>query len=337
MAVNISSLASEFGAYYRKNSETIMESLFRDNELEKEMTSIPDVVDEWGEMVVETGQILQPWQASWVEVGQTNATTPGQAVGQVAGASGTGSAVFVVKGRKFKVRPIMHKSSFGDIDALVRSWAGFMTDESKSIAEWPFVRYLIEKEILPKAAEEMDDISARGDYTAPTAGVPGSVLSCTDGILTILADEIAASNLAPIASGSFTSADIFENVQEFVKSIPSHMRKRGYTLMMSDTNALNLWQNYCNTFGLNPSVFTGDNLKINILGTKIQVKGFAAFGSSNRFVYTSKANMKKLYDKHDIAEGIKAEVILDKLYVHFKFKRGYGFSKLSQVFVNDQA
>lgn len=336
MAVNIASLASEFGAYYRKNSNQIVETLFRDIELENEMTSIPDVTDEWGEATVETGQILQPWQAGWVEVGQVSATNPGQAVGQVASASGTGTAVFVVKGVKHKVRPIMHKSSFGDIDALQRSWIGFLTDEGKSISEWPFVRFLIEKELLPKAKQELDDISAQGEYSAPTAGVPGAALTSTDGILTHITNQIALSNLAPIATGAFTSADIYANVVEFVKSIPSHIRKKGYTLMMSDANYLNLWQNYCETFGLNPAVFDGKNLTMNILGTNIKIKGFAAFGASNRFIYTAPENMKKLYDKNEFAEMLKTEVILDKLYIHFKFKRGYGFSKYSQLYVNDQ-
>lgn len=336
MAINITQLNSQLGAYFRVNSEQIIDSMFRDLELEQMMGSIPNVKDEWVSGTFTTGQVLQPYQPGWVEVGQVSASNPGTATGQVIG-SATGSAVFVATPVKHKVRKIMHKSSWDDMNDLETSWLGFLTDESKSLSEWPLVRYIIEKELIPKAKQELDDISARGAYVAPTAGVPGAALTSVDGILTHITAQIAASNLAPIASGSFTSSTIFANVEAFVSAIPSHQRNKGYVLMMSDANYLKLYQNIRTLFGNNAAVYDGKSLTMNILNTPITVKGFSAFGSSNRFIYTNPNNIKKLYDKNELAENLTAEVFADRLYINFKFKRGYGFLKYSEVYVNDQA
>lgn len=337
MSVGISDLNTSLGAYHRQNANQIGSLLYQDLELEQYMASVPGVSDEWASAYGTIGKVLQPHQSGWVEQGQTNATTPGVQPGMVAAASGTGSAEIVFKPILHKVRQIDIKVSFDNLDNLYRSWIGWLTDEKKKKSEWPLVKYIIEGLIIPKGKEELNEVSVSGNYAAPTAGVPGSHLTAADGILTIIADQITATNIAPIASGSFTSSTIFANVESFVKAIPAKYRRSSNILFMSDADQFDMYVNYRATYGANSAVFDGNKLNIKIGNTMIQTVGISAWGTSHRFLFTTPGNMKKLYDKVDAINDFYVEDILGKLYIYMSFKRGYGFDKYEEVFVNDQA
>lgn len=337
MSLDLTTLNAELGAYHRKHSKRLGRLIYQENEMEQYMASVPGVTDQWVGGYGTIGNLLQPHQPGWVEHGQVSASDPGQAPGMVAGASGKGSAEIVFKPVSHQVKPIDIKVSFDNLEAVMTSWLGFLTDENEKKSDWPLVRYISEALLIPKANEELGEIACRGNFVAPTAGVPGLPLTSADGVLTIIADQITATNISPIASGAFTSSNIFANVESFVKSIPSKYRKKNYNLYMSDTNQWDLVTNYRDEFGGNAAIVNGNELTVKIGNTMIKTIGISGFATSNRFLYTPKDNMKKLFNKIDQIEKFYVQNLLGKLYLFLQFRRGYGFDRYEEVFVNDQA
>lgn len=312
-SIDLTALNAALGAYFRKNNEKIMTLLRQPLESEEFMSDVAGVTDEYASAIGSVDEIVQPYQCEW---------TP----------KGTVSLTPVIN----KVRQIKIDHEIDCIDDLARSWAGFLSREGLSREEWPITRFIIEMIMLPKIAEEMENlVVAKGVYAAPTPGTPGAAVDSVDGFLTVIADLITAGDITPIATGAFTPSTIFANVESFVKAIPAKHRRRNNTILMSDSNAYELWQDYRNSHGPDTN-FEDNGFQAKIGNTMIQVKGLVSMEGSDRFLYTAKSNFLRLYDTIINPNGFTVEQRLRKIYIYTDFKRGYGFGIAEEVFVNDQ-
>lgn len=310
-AIDITQLNAQLGAYARRHSQDIATALFQGLEFEGFMTSVPGVTDEYTTQSADISEVLQPFQCDW---------TP------------KGTASF--DARINKVRQIKIDCEIPCIDDLSRSWLAFLTDEEKDRREWPIVRWIIDRLVLPKAIAELDDMSYNGVYSAPTPGTPGAAADSADGMAEIIANEISGGGLTPIPTGAITPANIVDAVEDFVGAIPKPYRNLEGPIFMSCTNARNYELGYRNAYGQNNNYNGNGQLRID--GSRKFIIPIAAMEGSDRFICTPRGNMFKMYDKINTISNLNAQLEKRQIILFGDFKRGWGIGDRNRMFVNDQ-
>lgn len=310
--VNLTDLNAALGAYMRKNSNLIFSRFFRGIQFESFMTPVAGIQDEYTHANSNSTELLQPFQCQWTPKGEIS-----------------------FSGFVNKVRQIKMDYNLGCIDELFQSYIGFLAEEGVDRKQWNFVKFIIQEEMLPKIREEIDEMSWKGVYAAPTPGTPGASLDSTDGVGTIIVNEITATNIVPIPTGAITASNILDAVETFVDTLPLNYRNIKEPIFMSSTNARRYWRDYRANFGSNNNYSGKDNLKVD--ATSKDIIGIDAMEGSDRFLHTTSKNLIKMYDKIILPNGFEVQKDKREINILTDFKRGYGFKRLDEVFVNDQA
>ncbi len=121
---------------------------------------------------------------------------------------------------------------------IEESWMGFLAgDSSRTIEQWPIVRYLLEEYIAQMIEEEKEtDVVYNGVYAAPTSGNPGSGEHVFDGFHKLLQDG-AADEDYPINTisgvGALDVDTAFEQIEDFSKGIASQFNKRNIMIFVA--------------------------------------------------------------------------------------------------------
>ncbi|WP_340074521.1 hypothetical protein [Leptobacterium sp. I13] len=106
-------------------------------------------------------------------------------------------------------------------DDVKGSWLGFLQSmDDQERKNWPIVRYLLEKEVIPQLHHDMElKAYFKGSYVAPTVGTAGSTGQTIDGVKKLLDAGVLDSSMQSVAlSASVTQANAFDLVEEFVDS-----------------------------------------------------------------------------------------------------------------------
>ncbi len=310
--LDITAINSELGAYWKVYQKEIWRKLFTDLEFEKYMRKVPNVTDEYVVASSSNTEILQPFQKAW---------TP------------KGSVAF--NARINKVRQLKVDYLLDNMDEIYRSYLAFMADETTERKNWPLVKYIVMNHIIPGMREELNQISATGNYAAPTPGTAGAYLTSTDGILTIIADEITATNLTAITTGVIAQSDALDKFETFNDSMPVKYRDMAGIIFCSATLARYYQRDYRANFGAFNAQDAKDNLKLD--ATKKVIVGLECFEGSQRMLFTPQNNLLCMYDKIDVPNSFEFQAENRTVKILGDFKRGYGFGNLDEVFVNDQA
>lgn len=237
-----------------------------------------------------------------------------------------------------KVRQIKINKSFKCLDDLYRSYLAFLTNENQDKKDWPIVKWLVEKLLFPKMHEELNEISSLGTYQQPIPGIAGHYLQSTDGILTIRDNLLLNGDITPIPTGPFDPTTIFQQVEDFVGSIPSKYRKKRWKLLMSEANAFMLAQDYRNSFSHKMCCETdkdGRATKYTFGNVTLEIVSVCAWDGTDILMYISRDNMIRMYDKILNPMKLKMQSLLDCLYLWASFKRGYGFRCAEEIFTNE--
>lgn len=321
MPVSITQIQEDLTNRFVTDRKEIQSMLRKPTESEMYMSSVPGVKDKYISYSAEMGQVLQPYQEAWTPT-DTEAVEPMVA------------SVFMLKIDK----------EYGNLEKLEQTYAGWLVDEGMTMEEYPISKWLI-KELFDKAREEIEENCATASYAAPTPGTAGASNTMFNGFLEILATEITNSNITPVASGVYTSADIYDNFSFFIKNSPQHIVKKlirdGQPFFMSDTNATLLWEDYYDTHGTKTdfqrAVQPDGSFEILVGTHKLRVKGLTSMNGSNRFLGLEKSNFRRLYDQIILPNQVRIGYLKRKLYLEGHFKRGYAYERGGDVLCNDQA
>lgn len=222
-------------------------------------------------------------------------------------------------------------------DDIEASWLGFLADSGLSRKDWPIIRYLIEKLILPKMQEdyELNGIY-KGVYVAPTPGTPQPMSAAMDGIKQVINNGIDASTIDPIVLGAMPTNDdlaVCEYIEGFAAGIPEVVRP------------------YLKTINMAPEIFTaykrGKRQKYNQNYEQeadktsladypnLKVAGFLSHTGSTKIWTTPEGNaieaMKKV-GNDQIFKIEEARRVVDILTDYYK---GIGFEQERYVYTND--
>lgn len=200
--MNISDIISEYGAYYLRsgqNTNRVKKLLNQPSVTPGYMTPIRTDDTIYRMAKSSMSSLIQGFQKDWTPKG-TASFTPNE-----------------LKLHKLKIDVDEYP------DDLEASWLGFLASNSVSRKEWPFVRWLIESHIIPKAKEEMELYEyGKGVHAEPTEGTPSDAGTNIDGLKTLIQAGVdASSNSMNEVSGigDLDADTIFDQVEEFVDGI----------------------------------------------------------------------------------------------------------------------
>ena len=108
-------------------------------------------------------------------------------------------------------------------DEVKGSWLGFLQDlSSDERKNWPIVRFLLEKEVIPQLGSDMElKAYFKGIFEAPVTDQAGTTAKVIDGIKSLLIAGLASTTQpmqSVVLSAGITKANAFDLVEEFVES-----------------------------------------------------------------------------------------------------------------------
>lgn len=316
--INTTALVAALGAYFRKNDTTLITKLYQEVDSKEFTTLVTGIQDELVSARASVSELLQAYQCDWTPKGTV-----------------------VLDPIINKVRPLKMDFELECIEDLERTYEAFLIQEGVKATDQPLVKFLWENVIIPQLIEDIALNEATAQYAAPVSGVAGAAAAAFDGYLTVIADLITAGALTPITVGALNATNIFDKTEQFVLSIPALYRKKGGMVLMSDTHANELFNDYRNTFPF--SYATDKPFSVKLSNTNITVKGVLGMEGSDRFIFTPKRNFIRMIDVVDITEGGDVnqyvEVQQDKRVVcmFLQAKLGFGFRNVEELFVSDNA
>jgi hypothetical protein len=308
--LDLSDVVADLENFWRKHNNEIWVQILKGVDFEQYMQKVPNITGDYITTSSSRSEFLQPYQKGF------------QPKGGVA------------------LKPYTNKCRFIKVDylednlpELFGTYLAYLADERVTPDKYPFVKWLVEKHLIPGMQDEFRILSVKGAYAAPTPGTAGASITSTDGIFTIVTNEIANAEITPFTTGVITPANIVDLMEDFVDQIPYEYRSLNDNIFIADDLLLAYKKAYRDQFGTNQD-FDGPTAKV--WGTNKTLVGLPQHNGSQRILYTPDKNMLCLYNEFMIK---KPTIQLENRDVKLltEMHRGYGFKTLSTVYVNDQA
>lgn len=325
--MDIQDVITEYGNYYRDGGQDLQRILTKpyiSSQTEALFGLIPTDDTSYQMGSTELSSVLQPFQPGWTPKGQLKASP------------------IILTQTPFKV------DLEEQPDKLEASWLGFLADSNLNRAEWPFVRYLVEKHLYNKMDEEYElDVIYFGKQVAPTAGVAGAAAESMDGIRTVINRAIQQSKITPIVMGAIPTDPLAfcEYIEAFVDKFTRRYRGRALEVCMNPTLARRYAKGRHQKYKLDTTdapakpIIDGNGdalLQVPIEFTKHTVVGLDSMGDSLKIWATHKDNRKRLAKKTINTKSVRIESAKREVYIFTDFWKGLGFPMPEAVFTNEQ-
>jgi hypothetical protein len=314
MAIQVADVVSEYGAFYKnegQNKASLFNKLYRPSVTESFFQRLPtnDTVVRLGNSSLD--RALQPFQKAFTPVG-TITFKP-----------------HVIELDQFKI----DKREYPD--ELVHSWLGFLEGEGIDRKQWPFVRWMLEVHVFPKATEEYELFEAWGGVKeTPVNGVAGALGTAANGLAKRLDDKADEVNTIIMGAPPTDPADICEYFEEFAAKIDPEYRKRIDYIFTNENLELAYKQGKRRKYNANYK--QADELLSIEDFPNIKVQGLPSMGASNTLFATLKENRVAPIKKSDGNSAIVGEYSPREVSIYTDFHKALDFKFYGAVFVNDQ-
>lgn len=218
-------------------------------------------------------------------------------------------------------------------DDVKASWLGFMADlNDDERKNWPIVRYLLEKEVIPQMHQDMEMQGYfKGSYVAPTAGVAGATSASIDGVKKLLDAGIADSSMQNVAlSAAPTAANALEIIEEFVDSFDSALDGVPMRVYMTNTMLKQYLRDKRNTHGTDVNY---DPKKPVVDFSNCELVGLPSMGSEKYIWATPVDNFLHLRRTNGMKKP-KVEESKREVYLMTDWWEGLGFGYNELVYVS---
>lgn len=227
----------------------------------------------------------------------------------------------------FTDRVLTTRASKWDIDF---DYEKFHNTYLASMDEQPYREAMLGQMAEEYWAQLNDNVVWLGNYDA--AGT--DVEDIADGWGTIIADEITAVHITPVATGAVSSSNAVAKHEAMLATLPAWARESGKVeCIMSYTQFDNYKTNYRATYSyqFNPRQDGFYYLD----GTNIKIRPESFMGTSGRLVYTMAGNLVwgVKGDNIKVYATARRNIIEVRPIIHIGFQIG----DLGKIFVNDQA
>ncbi len=327
MAIDVADVVAQFGAYYKPGSENqknLRDMLYKPGETAADFQARPTDDTIWRGTKASLDRVVQPFQKAFTPL-STISFKPNQ------------FSLFKLK--------IDVKEEPDDLEA---TYVGFLTSIPEiERANWPFVKWLIEKHIMPKKEEDLEvDEYFGGVFVAPTPNVPGPAGTSMDGIRKVIRGYNTAgrTNLGngAIATGAAADDDVdyCSQVEQFVADLPTHFRKKIDKVFMSPENELKYKRGKRKKYGLQVNFLTGqgvsDLLTVEDFPNAI-IAGRESHAGSDLLWTTIAANRIRPQKKAALANTMAVKEFSPRqVSIYTDWWEALGFEIPELIFHNDQ-
>jgi hypothetical protein len=223
-------------------------------------------------------------------------------------------------------------------DEIADTWLGFLEGDGINRKDWPFVRWMIEEHIIPKAQEdyEMNEVFG-GVYVAPTPGTAGAAGTAMNGILKIQNDLVTAGRIAPIVTGALpvTDLEVVNYVENFVTKVPTAYRKVIDILCLNEDWELKYRRG--KRVKYNSQYLQEPNLETLADFPNVKVVGLPSHAGSNRIWASLPQARVRPIKKAALAQTMAIENVDRQVKMYTDWSEAVGFTVPEFVFINDQA
>ena len=315
MAITISDIVSEFGAYYEnagQNKNRILSLLTQGRELPNFCTPIKtdDTIFRLSNAAFQS--LVQPFQKTFTQ---------------------KGGATFVAN--ELRVYRMKLDDEFYPDDILA-SWLGVLTATNVTREEWPLVRWMVEEYYRKQIDRDVElNEYYKGIYAAPMNGVAGADGTGMTGLQKQLQDGVDAGTINSVNIGALATATIFDQVELFTdyisevyQGIPMNifLSRYWYKKYMQDKRAQGFYQK------------TSDQqIDAGIDFTPQSVVPLACMVGTNDIFCTPKANLLHITTATLTKNQFKIEESKRNVAVMADWREGLGFGLNQAVWTNIQA
>jgi len=217
-----------------------------------------------------------------------------------------------------------------DPDDYEANWLGFLANDSINRKDWPFVRWFIEKLLIPKINADQEEAIYNAVRVEPDLNndVPGPVLSIMDGAKLQLLNAIG-DGLNEITLNILTPSNIFDEVEKFRLGISEVYKRKDLLYFMDPTNADRYKADKRNNFPYFPQ---NDFAKVDF--SPHMVQGLPSMAGSNIIFATPKENWIYLTKKDKNLTKFKLEENKRTLDFMSDSYMGVGFGINEAVFAS---
>lgn len=317
MSITVSSIVSEYGAYYidaGQNKKRLLSLLTQGRELEKYVTPIKtnDTIYRLGNAAFNS--LVQPFQKGFTQKGG-----------------------LTIVPNEIRVFNLKIDDEFYP-DEIKATWLGFLASNQVDRKEWPLVKWLMEVYYKQQIDRDMElNEYYKGVYAAPSVGVAGSDGTGMNGLQMQLQAGVDAGTINSIAltGGALDEATIFDQVEEFTDGIAEvyqgvemnvFMSRYWYKKYMQDKRAQGFYQK------------TSDaQIDGGIDFTPQSVKPLACMTGTNDIFCTPKQNLLHITPETLTKNNFKVEEAKRVVAVMGDWWEGLGFGINQAVWTNIQA
>ena len=315
----VTDIVTEFGAYYKnigQNLADLYQALYGQTDTTKYMTTKVVNGTQWQASKSTIGQVLQPFHKNF---------TP-------------------TDGPEFTPRVIQlfhHKIDLLEApDDLEATWLGFLADNNVSRKEWPYIKWLLQAHVMPKAAADYEKSEIYwGEYAAPLGVVPGAAGTSMDGLEKLIADAIVGGTMTAITTGAIetVAADFCTQVEEFadgIIDINEDYANIPMNIHMSKKLAQRYARGYRAKYGKDMD-FTAGSTQTRI-DSNFTIVGLSSMVGSDRMFATTKENLVDLKFRETRKDVFDIQPSDRNVKILGDFWRGAGFIIDEIVFPNEQ-
>ncbi|MEH0156433.1 hypothetical protein V6R21_19955 [Limibacter armeniacum] len=316
--IDVTALVAQYGTYYdgKDKQDRLYEKVKTKSKTDMVASAITIEENEYRASESEFTEVLQPFQKGWTPKGALSFKPAPIALGN------------------FKIDVELYP------DDLKNSWAEFLTGlEPADRAQWPLVRWMIEKHIISKIQEDWEKKEVfSGVKAAVTPGTAAAAGTTIDGLRKQINDAITAGDITPITTGAFSTDPVtfVEEIEAFVDTFPEEYDDIDMTLVMSTALAKRYARGYRAKY-MTGVVVGGDSV-YKVEDTNVTVEGVPSSKGSEKIYCTPKWNFKKINRNKGNMNMPKVRIGNDPraVQVFGDWWMGIGFVIKELVFTNDQ-
>jgi len=313
MAIIITDVLTEYGEFYLdhgQNMTNLTKKLFRPSKTASYFGLRPTTQTTYRMADAEIERVLQPFQKQFTPTG--NLTFKPWA-----------SDLFNVK---------IDKAEYPD--EIVDAWTGFLEGEGIVREEWPFVRWMLEEHVIPKAIEDFELNEAfAGEFVAPTPGTPGAAGTAMDGIAAQFTRMGNRKKTISMGLAPTTDAETVEYIEDFFAQIDKEERKLIDHVFVNEDMHLRYRRGKRSKYNMNYQMEADLDRLIDF--PNCTVEGLPSHGTSDLIWATRANNRIRPLKKSDTAKPVVKEFSARQVSIYSDWWTVLAFLRPESVFVSD--
>lgn len=218
-------------------------------------------------------------------------------------------------------------------DDVKGSWLGFLQNlDDQERKNWPIVRYLMEKEVVPQISEDMElKAYYKGAYAAHTPGTASATADVMDGLKTVITAGLLGDMNTVTLTDAVSETNAFDRVEEFVDQIDDVLDGEKLKIFMDPKIVRWYLRDKRNTHGTDVNY---DPNKPVVDFTNVEIVGLPSMKGEKRFWATPNGNFVYLRKQNGMKKP-KVEESKREVFLMLDWWEAIGFNYDALVFAAD--